>query len=141
MQKSIEELAHQQRIILYDGKCKLCNAWVNLIIHHDKAHKVQLAAVQSKTGKALLKWAGLPENEIHTLVLIDHGKVAIRSAAILTVMAYLPWPWRACAALRLFPRVVGDFFYDAIAKRRYQLFGHYDEVKSLHADHPMRFLS
>lgn len=141
MKKNIDEIAKQQRIVLYDGKCKLCNSWVKLIIRHDKAQQIQLAAVQNSVGKALLNWAGLPEEEIHTLVLIDHGKVSIRSAAILRVMAYLSFPWRACAALRLFPRPIGDFFYDAVAKRRYQIFGQYNQVNALQADHPHRFLS
>ncbi|BFI70244.1 thiol-disulfide oxidoreductase DCC family protein [Yersinia pseudotuberculosis] len=129
-----------ERVIIYDGVCALCTGWVNFLIRHDRRHTVRLSAVQSKKGRALLEWAGLPTDKINTLVLIENQQVYLRSEAIFRVIANLPWPWRILGVLRIFPRPLRDRCYDGIALNRYRLFGRYDAVRTLKADHDRRFL-
>ncbi|WP_025471890.1 thiol-disulfide oxidoreductase DCC family protein, partial [Yersinia pestis] len=93
-----------------------------------------------KKGHALLEWAGLPTDKINTLVLIENQQVYLRSEAIFRVIANLPWPWRILGVLRIFPRPLRDRCYDGIALNRYRLFGRYDAVRKLKADHERRFL-
>ncbi len=129
-----------ERAVIYDGVCRLCNGWVNFLIKNDKKHAVRLAAVQSGAGETLSKWAGLSPENINTIVLIDNGKVYKRSEAIIRVMSFLPWPWRALAVLRYFPLRLRDAGYNLIALNRYKLFGRYDSVKHLPGDHKRRFI-
>ena len=129
-----------EQVVLYDGTCKLCNGWVNFLLRHDKYRTVRLAAVQSEQGKALLRWAGLPTDNISTIVLIARGQVYLRAEAIFRVMGGLPWPWRILALLRLLPAPLSNRCYDLIARNRYRLFGRYDNVHQLKADSPQRFL-
>ncbi|GLR09326.1 thiol-disulfide oxidoreductase [Mixta theicola] len=129
-----------EQAVLYDGTCKLCNGWVNFLLRYDKYRTVRLAAVQSEQGKALLRWAGLSTENISTIVLITHGQVYLRAEAIFRVMAGLPWPWRILTLLRFLPAALSNRCYDLIARNRYRLFGRYDNVHHLTADHPQRFL-
>ena len=90
----------EEQVVLYDGTCKLCNGWVNFLLRYDRYRTVRLAAVQSEQGKTLLRWAGLPEDKISTIVLIAHGQVYLRADAIFRVMGGLPRRgacWRRCA--------------------------------------------
>ncbi len=36
-----------ERVVLFDGVCVLCNGWVKFLIRHDTAQRLRLAAVQS----------------------------------------------------------------------------------------------
>lgn len=133
-------IAFDEQVVLYDGTCKLCNGWVNFLLRYDKYRTVRLAAVQSEEGKALLRWARLSTENISTIVLIRRGQVWLRAEAIFRVMAGLPWPWRALTLLRLLPAALSNRCYDLIARNRYRLFGRYDQVHAVRADHPQRFL-
>ena len=41
-------------VILFDGVCNLCNAWVNFVIDCDQAETFSFGAQQSAGGQALL---------------------------------------------------------------------------------------
>jgi len=53
-----------ESVVLYDGVCKLCTGWVRFLLRHRLARQVRFASVQSEEGKALLRWAGLPDDNI-----------------------------------------------------------------------------
>ena len=127
-------------VVLFDGTCKLCNGWARFVIAHDRARHVQLAAVQSPQGQALLKWAGLPQDQFNTIVFISNGEVFIRSQAMFEILARLPAPWRWLTVARVVPQALRDWMYDRIALNRYRLFGRYDACQLPTADHPRRFL-
>ena len=129
-----------ERIVIFDGTCKLCIGWVNFLIRHDRHHTVRMVPVQSEKGKALFAWSGLPADKINTIVLIDKGEVFLRSEAIFRAMSGLPAPWRWMVILRIFPQSFRDMCYNRIAINRYRLFGRYDTVQKLDADHAQRFL-
>lgn len=133
-------LAPGETVVLYDGVCKLCNAWVRFIIAHDRHRRIRLAPVQSAQGQALLAWAGLPLQHFNTLALICDNRVAVRSQAVFEVMARLPWPWRGLGVLKLCPRPLRDWLYDRIALNRYRLFGRYRQCVLPTPDHDRRFL-
>jgi predicted DCC family thiol-disulfide oxidoreductase YuxK len=133
-------LAPDECAVLFDGVCKLCNGVVKFLIRHDTERRLRLAAVQSPEGQALLKWAGLPLNEFHTIALIVNDRVYLRSDAFLYIMRLLPAPWPVLGILRIFPRFLRDWAYNRIALNRYRLFGRYDHCLLPSADHQQRFL-
>ena len=70
-------LSAGERVVLFDGVCKLCNGWAKFLIRHDRQHRFRLASVQSPQGQALLAWYGLPTDRFDTMALIDDaGKEA-----------------------------------------------------------------
>ncbi|HKS14335.1 MAG TPA: thiol-disulfide oxidoreductase DCC family protein [Pseudomonas sp.] len=126
--------------VLFDGTCKLCNGWANLIIRHDGRRRIRLATVQSPEGQALLAWAELPTDRFNTIVLIHGEQVFVRSDAMFEIFTRLSPPWRLLNLFKLVPRPLRDWVYDKIALNRYKLFGRFDACVQPHADHPRRFL-
>lgn len=129
-----------ERVVLFDGVCKLCNGWAQFLIRHDQARRFRLASVQSTGGQALLAWFDLPSDRFDTMAYIEDGRLFVRSAAVLRILAQLPSPWRLVALLRAIPRPLRDWCYDCIALNRYRLFGRYDRCLLPSADHARRFL-
>src|SRR3990167_7780315 len=115
-----------ERVVLFDGLCKLCNGWVKFLIRHDPQQRFRLASVQSVQGQALLAWFGLPIERFDTMAYIEDGRLWVRSDALLHIVAQLPRPWRLLALLRVLPRPVRDWCYDRIALNRYRLVRPYD---------------
>ncbi|HUE92394.1 thiol-disulfide oxidoreductase DCC family protein [Pseudomonas sp.] len=129
-----------ERVVLFDGVCKLCNGWAKFLIRHDVEQRFRLASVQSAEGQVLLAWGGLPTDHFDSMALIENGQMLLRSDAVLRIVAQLPKPWRLLAWLRLIPRPIRDWCYDRIALNRYRLFGRYDSCLIPNADHARRFL-
>ncbi|PBP69489.1 thiol-disulfide oxidoreductase [Pseudomonas syringae] len=127
-------------VVLFDGVCKLCNGVVKFLIRHDPHRRLRLAAVQSEQGQALLKWAGLPLDDFHTIAVIVNNRVFVRSDAFLHIMGLLPAPWPLLKVLGIFPRFLRDWAYNRIALNRYRLFGHYDHCLLPSPEHRQRFL-
>lgn len=127
------------RIILFDGVCKLCNAWSRFIIRFDTQKRFRLCAVQSDEGRALLEWFGYPVEYFETMLLIHDNRALERSDSFLMIMSELPAPWCWLRVLRLFPRRFRDWFYDRIALNRYRIFGRYGSCLLAVPDHEERF--
>ena len=112
-------------ILLFDGVCNYCNRWVNFVIRHDKKKKFRFAALQSDTGKKLLKHYNISEKE-ESAVLIYNEKAHIKSTACLHICFHLGGFYALPFALIIFPAYIRDFYYDIIARNRYKWWGKRD---------------
>lgn len=110
-------------IVLFDGECAFCDRSVKWLIKHDRAGRVRFAARQSPLGQHLLAMHGLPPEGVESLILINGTRVSTHSTGALRIAGMLPFPWKAGAVFLLLPRFIRDFFYRAIAKRRYKIAG------------------
>jgi predicted DCC family thiol-disulfide oxidoreductase YuxK len=131
----------EDHVILFDGVCKLCSAWVRFIIRFDKNHKFKLASVQSPEGRAILEWHGFPTDYFETLLLVEGPVVYTKSTAFFRVSRRLPWPWPLLCIGWVVPSIFSDWLYDRIAKNRYRIFGRHNECVLPDKDHNARFLS
>lgn len=123
----MEGVIEQQRIILFDGVCNLCNGSVIFILQREKRPTFKFASIQSETGKELLAWCGLPADFVQAVVLIDRGMIYLGSTAALKIGQQLKFPWSFLAHLGLvIPRFVRDWVYSQIAAHRYRWFGKRD---------------
>ena len=129
-----------ERVVLFDGVCKLCNGWAKFLIRHDRQRRFRLAAVQSPQGQAILAWFGLPLERFDTMAYVEGNQLFVRSTAVLRILGQLGWPWRAFGLLHLCPRPMRDWAYDRIALNRYRLFGRYPSCLLPDPDHARRFL-
>lgn len=129
-----------EKVILFDGVCKLCNGWSRFIIQHDTAHRFKLCSVQSDEGQAILSFFAYPTDHYDTMLLVEGNRAFERSEAFLRVVAHLPAPWRWLAWLRVMPERLRDFMYDRIALNRYRLFGKYDRCVVPSARDRLRFV-
>jgi len=117
----------QQKIILFDGVCNLCNGSVIFILQREKEPVFQFSSIQSESGKELLEWSGLPKEYSQAVVLIDQGTIYLGSTAALKIGQTLKFPWSFLAYLGFaIPGFIRDWVYAQIAKHRYQWFGKRD---------------
>jgi len=133
-------LSPTDKVILFDGVCKLCNAWSHFILKYDNQRLFKLASVQSDAGQAILRHYGYPLDRFDTMLLVDCGVAYAKSTAFLQVVRQLPFPFKLLAVGRLIPRPIRDWLYDRVAINRYKIFGRYDQCVVPSAEHVGRFL-
>ena len=111
-------------VLLFDGVCALCNGTVKLVLKFDRRRTMRFAPLDSPPGKALL--GAHPELEkVDSIVLIEGSRASVRSTAVLRILSYLGWPWKALLIGYLIPREIRDSLYDVVAHWRYRVFGKY----------------
>jgi|SRR5688572_12238571 len=122
-----EQEIKRQSIILFDGICNLCNGSVIFVLKREKDLVFQFASIQSKAGKVLLEWCGLPSNYNQAVVYIENGKIYLGTTAALKIGQNLTFPWSLLSSLGfLVPIFIRDWVYNQIAQHRYEWFGKKD---------------
>ena len=126
-------------VLLFDGVCTLCNGSVRFIIERDPAGTFQFAPLQSNAARRVLQDAAQPLPD--SFVLVENGRLFMRSTAALRVARGLGWPWSLAYIGIIVPRPLRDWVYDLIARNRYRWFGKSDVCMVPTADVRSRFLS
>ncbi|MEJ0067826.1 MAG: DCC1-like thiol-disulfide oxidoreductase family protein [Pseudomonadota bacterium] len=106
----------------------------------DRAGKLWFAAVQSRTGQAVLARSGLPTDRFDSFVFLEAGRLYFKSDAVFRLVRYMTWPWPVLVIGRLLPRPIADWLYDCVARNRYRLFGRKDVCMMPSAELVRRFL-
>lgn len=128
------------RVVLFDGVCKLCNGWARFLIRFDRQKRFKLATVQSPEEQAILRFFGMPADYFETMLLVEGPRRFAKSSAFIRVVARLPFPWPLAAVVWLIPAFIRDWLYDRVALNRYAIFGRYDACVLPTPDHESRFL-
>ena len=113
-------------IILFDGVCNLCNNAVQFVIKHDPSDEFVFAALQSATGQELLQQYNLPQVGFDSFVLIQNGKIFLKSTAALQIAKQLNGPIKLLYGFIIVPAFIRNAVYNIIAKNRYKWFGKKD---------------
>lgn len=113
----------ENKIVLFDGVCHLCQWSIQFIISHDPQGDFHFASLQSEIGKELLKSNGLSENYVSSVILIENGRIYTGSTAALRIAKRLTFPWRLLYGFIIVPRFIREPIYNYIAKNRYRWFG------------------
>ena len=118
-------------LVLYDGVCGLCNHFVQFLLRIDRRDQLRFAALQGPIGTRILASAGRTANALSTVIVVvdyelETQRILDRSDAGLFAVASAGGLFRAANALGVLPRFIRDAVYDAIAKRRYGIFGRLD---------------
>jgi predicted DCC family thiol-disulfide oxidoreductase YuxK len=114
-------------VVLFDGACNLCSRTAAFIKRHDRSGHFRLLDETSDEGVNLLRRHGFDPERLTTIVLIEDGRVFVRSSAAIRLAIGLGGPWRLAALALALPRPIRDFAYDLVARNRYRLFGHMQE--------------
>lgn len=131
---------HEDKVILFDGVCKLCHAWSRFIMKYDTQHKFKLASVQSNAGKAILAHFNYPTDSFATMLVVHDNTCLQKSEAFMYVMKTLGFPWKLFGCLKIFPPVIRNWGYDRIALNRYKIFGKYESCFLPSPDDQKRFI-
>ena len=102
------------KVILFDGVCKLCNAWSNFIIKHDREHVFKLCSVQSEEGKKILLHFGFSTDSYETMLYVEGEQFHQQSDAFFQVVSKLGYPWKFMGVFKLFPRILRNWIYDCL---------------------------
>ena len=133
-------ISKDDKVILFDGVCKLCNAWSNFIIRFDKHHRFKLASVQSIEGAKILKHFNYPTHTFETMLVVHGNHNFEKTDAFFFVMKHLGLPWNILGIFKIIPKTLRNWLYDKIALNRYKIFGKYDVCTLPTPDHKKRFL-
>ena len=128
-------------IVLFDGVCNFCDASITWIIRRDKHARFRFAPLQSPTGERLQREHGLDPIAVDTMLLIEDGRVYLRSTAALRIVRDLSFPYPLLYAFIIVPPPIRDFFYDWFARHRYRWFGKKDACMVPTAEVRDRFLT
>jgi len=128
------------KIVLFDGICNLCHGFVQFLIRRDPGGKINYIFLQSDVGKKYLQKFHLSKNELFFILFIDQNKCYIKSSAILRIIKQLHGFYPLLYVFILVPPIIRDFFYDVIAKNRYQWFGQKEMCRTPTKNIKSRFL-
>lgn len=125
-------------IFVFDGTCALCSGGAALLMRHDRAGKVRFVSAQSPLGRALYAHYALPIDESY--LLIDRGRLHIKTDGYLRLVAILGGAWHLLRAGAIVPRPLRDAAYRLIATNRYRWFGKVEQCALLTPDQRARLL-
>ena len=127
-------------ILLFDGHCNLCNAWVQYVVKRDSSSTVRFASLQSGAGRRLLEEHKIDANYIDSLLFFEEGSFSVSSNAALRTLSYFDGWERHLIFLSVVPRSLRDLVYRFIAKNRYKWFGRREQCMVPTAELSKRFL-
>jgi predicted DCC family thiol-disulfide oxidoreductase YuxK len=116
-------------ILLYDGVCGLCNRFVQFILRRDRKAIFHFASLQSALAAGILTRHNANPTDLDTVyVVLNHElpdeSLFSRSEAVLFVLKQLEGFCRPAGfLLQLLPKFLRDAAYNAVARRRYRIFG------------------
>ena len=121
------EMNENNKIILFDGVCNLCNSSVQYVIKRDKSNAYRFAALQSEIGKKLVEERGIDTSQIDSIILIEPGVAYYtKSTAALKIAQSFGGVWQLTSVFEWIPEKIRDWVYDYIAKNRYKWYGNKD---------------
>lgn len=111
-----------ESVILFDGVCNLCNAWVQFVIERDPRARFAFAPLGSDAADRLLRSAA--HRAINdSIILVEKDAIYDQSTAALRIARRLSGAWPLAGLLLAIPKFLRDAVYRLIARNRYRWFG------------------
>ncbi len=120
---SVPPFPDDKVLVVFDGVCVLCSGFARFILARDTGFAFRLTTAQSPLGQALYRHYGLDDDAFETNLMLADGRAHAKLDTVVLAGSRLGGAWRLLAVLRLIPRPLADWLYDAIARNRYRLFG------------------
>jgi len=110
-------------VIVFDGHCAVCSGWAGFVLRHDRKQRFRLLRAQSPLGAALYRHYGLDPVDYETNLLLEQGRIWLRSEGTIRMAEGLGFPWSLARVLRVLPRRLRDRLYDLLARNRFRIAG------------------
>jgi len=115
-----EKVDLPKRIVFYDGECGFCNTSVQFILNHRK-RPIHFAALQSDIAKEVLQHHNI-SIAMNTLYYLEEGKLYKKSTGALRITKHLEGGYPVLYFIGiLFPKILRDWVYEQVAKRRHRI--------------------
>lgn len=126
-------------ILFFDGNCGLCNRSVKFVLRKEKNNSLFFSPLQSEFAKKILKEKNVTEN-LDTMVLLENGKIYLRSSAALRLTKYMKGLWPLLMIFIPVPSFIRNAVYNYVAKNRITWFGMADYCDMMTPELKKRFL-
>jgi len=113
----------ERPIIVFDGHCALCSGWARFVLRHDRGARFRLLPAQTPLGHALYAHYGLDPVDYETNLLIQDGRLFVKSEGTIRMFEGLGLPWSLLAVGRILPLSWRDALYGIMARNRIKWFG------------------
>jgi predicted DCC family thiol-disulfide oxidoreductase YuxK len=127
---TLHDRAGDGPVLLYDGVCALCNAAVRFVLKFDATQQIRFAPLDGAFAAAVFERHpdARGSDSVVLWMRTPDGReiVRTRSAAVLELGRHMKYLGQFARVVSLLPPRVLDGVYDAIAARRYRLFGRYE---------------
>ena len=121
------DLPENKKIILFDGVCNLCNAWVKFVIKYDKKDAFRFASIQSDIGIQIINHLKIDASKTDSIILFEpQNNYLIHSEAVFKITKLLGGFFLLLNIFSFLPKSSTDFVYRFVAKNRYNWFGKKD---------------
>lgn len=110
-------------IVLFDGTCAFCEGAVRFIARRDPGGYFRFGASQSPKAEGLLAAHRVSRASARSIILIEEGRVYLRSTATLRIAARMTFPWSVLRVGLLIPAPLRDSVYRIVAAIRHRLAG------------------
>ena len=116
---------NNNKVIVYDKNCNLCNRVINLVSKHDKQKQYRFVPFGSDEAKGLIESnpSSAQKSVPVSVNLIENNKRYSKSTAVIRIMYNLKNSWKLSIILLVIPRFIRDSVYDFISANRYRWFG------------------
>lgn len=109
-------------LILFDGYCHLCSAWVRGLLKADRNTYFLFAPLNGKTAAQLRREYAIPDS-VDSIILLDDGRVAVYSDAVLQIARRIGGFYRLLFVGYILPKTWRDSLYRLLARNRFRWFG------------------
>jgi predicted DCC family thiol-disulfide oxidoreductase YuxK len=110
-------------IVIFDGNCVLCSSFAQFILRVDRRRRFRLMVAQTPLGAALFAHYGLFDDDYRTNILLEDGRIWLKSDGSIRIFVGLGFPWSMAALAKILPRSLRDWLYDVVARNRLRWFG------------------
>lgn len=107
-----------KNIVFFDGRCGLCDHFVNLLLKLDHSNKLLFCPLESKKAQEIIG-----KRSDNTVLFYVNEIVYEKSEAVLRIFITLNPLWRILSIFSLIPKSVRDSIYMIVSRNRYKAFG------------------
>lgn len=128
-------------VFLIDGECSFCNQLIVWILNRRQDDNIRFFPLQSRSSIDFLTSVGVVDGQsMNSSYLVSDKGVFRKSRALFELTAYLKGTASLLRYFGYFPESITDFFYDLIARHRYQIFGKESSVCDFAHRHYAKYL-
>ena len=137
----IAQKLNGKNVIVFDGVCVLCNAWVKFTLRFDKHDRFHFVVAQTDLGEEIYQNLNLKSEDYDTFIVVSGGRIHTKLDGVFALFSTIGFPWKILSVGRFLPGFLKNAMYDLVAKNRYSLFGKQDVCMIPTPDIRARFLS